>query len=73
MPHTARLATIKLRTKPRTISLFNMYAPSQVPNAPEEDLDRNQGFWDDFSHVIEGFSKKEVVVCAGDLNARLQG
>ena len=43
IPVTSRIAILQLSTKPRPISLFSIYAPSQLADA-QEDSDRKNIF-----------------------------
>ena len=70
IPLTARIAILKLATKPFPISLFSVYAPSQV-SCEQEDLDRKEAFWRSLYEWYMHFSPHTYPIIMGDFNTRL--
>ena len=70
IPLTARIAILKLATKPFPISLFSVYAPSQV-SCEQEDLDRKEAFWRSLHGWSMHFSPHTYPIIMGDFNTRL--
>ena len=69
-PHSPRICEITLNTRPRKITLLNVYAPSQVEDA-EMDRQRKSAFWTDLNELIVAHDNLDHLVLAGDLNSRL--
>ena len=65
-----RIAILKLATKPFPISLFSVYAPSQV-SCEQEDLDRKEAFWRSLHEWYMHFSPHTCPIIMGDFNTRL--
>ena len=70
-PISPRIAFIKLRTRPRTLSLFSIYAPSLMRVRREADQDRRDQFWTQLEKAADSIPGEEVPIFAGDFNARL--
>ena len=70
IPVTSRIAILQLSTKPRPISLFSVYAPSQLADA-QEDSDRKNIFWRSLDTWYTQFSSHSYPILMGDFNARL--
>ena len=70
VPLTSRIALLQLCTKPLPISLFSVYAPSQVADA---DLDRSRknAFWLSLQSWYAQYAPHTYPVLMGDFNTRL--
>ena len=70
LAHTPRICEVTLRIIPHPITIFSVYAPSQVDNS-EEDLARKVDFWDALDTLISSHSNADHLILMGDFNARL--
>ena len=70
LAHTPRICELTRQTIPHPITVFCIYAPSQVENS-EEDLARKVEFWDALDTLISSHSNSDHVIVLGDFNARL--
>ena len=70
LAHTPRICEVTIRIIPHPITVFCIYAPSQVENS-EEDLARKLDFWDTLDTLISSHSNADHLTVVGDFNARL--
>ena len=70
LAHTPRISEVTLQIIPHPITIFSVYAPSQVENS-EEDLARKVDFWDALDTLISSHSNADHLILMGDFNARL--
>ena len=70
LAHTPRICEVTIRIIPHPITVFCVYAPSQVENS-EEDLARKLDFWDTLDTLISSHSNADHLMVLGDFNARL--
>ena len=70
LAHTPRICEVTLQIIPHPVTVFCVYAPSQVENS-EEDLTRKLDFWDTLDTLISSHSNADHLIIIGDFNARL--
>ena len=70
LAHTPRICEVTIRIIPHPITVFCVYAPSQIENS-EEDLARKLDFWDTLDTLISSHSNSDHLMVMGDFNARL--
>ena len=70
LAHTPRICELTIQIIPHPITVFCVYAPSQVENS-EEDLARKLEFWDALDTLISSHTNSEHLIVLGDFNARL--
>ena len=68
--HSSSIASIKLRSQPRPIQLFSIYAPSMLSDSVL-DLQRKEEFWQQAHNIIEQTPSAIIKIIAGDLNVRM--
>ena len=69
-PHSPRICEITVNVSPRKITVFNIYAPSQVEDA-DEDRQRKSYFWTELNSILVDHPNLDFTIIAGDCNARL--
>ena len=70
LAHTPRICEVTLQIIPHPITIFCVYAPSQVENS-DEDLTRKMDFWDALDTLISSHSNADHLIIMGDFNARM--
>ena len=55
---------------PHPITIFSIYAPSQVDD-PDEDQSRKESFWSQIDNIVAEHSNSSYILQLGDINARL--
>ncbi len=73
LPHNPRFCSIKLRTQPKQIHLYSIYAPSKLStqyHTVAEDIARKTKFWDALTLSLTTTSSVDILSLIGDTNAR---
>ena len=68
--HSSRIASLRIRTQPRPIQIFTIYAPSMIADPPA-DLLRTENFWQQLHKTYETVPDAIIKILAGDLNVRM--
>ena len=70
LAHTPRICEATVCTNPHPITIFSIYAPSQVED-PNEDQSREESFWSQLDNIVAEHTNSCHILLLGDLNARL--
>ena len=70
LAHSPRMCEFTLNTNPHPITIFSIYAPSQVED-PEEDQTRKSPSWSELDIILSDHPNSSHVLLLGDIFARL--
>ena len=70
LAHSPRICELTVCTNPHPITIFSIYAPSQVEDA-NEDQSRKESFWSQLDNLITEHANSSRILLLGALNARL--
>jgi len=65
-PTSDRVLVVRLKAKPRNITLFQVYGPTTAATDEE-----NERFYQDLSQAVKQVSKGDMLLVMGDFNAKV--